>query len=59
MSELLTFADVEKRLGVRRRTVNRLISRKVLKRIVIGHRTIRFAPADVERAIERMKGESK
>ncbi len=54
MSELLTFADVERQLGVSRRTVNRLISRRVLKCVTMGHRTKRFAPADVERAIAKM-----
>ena len=54
MSELLTYSDVGKLLGVSRRTVNRLVSRKVLKCIVIGPATKRFAPADVERAIAKM-----
>lgn len=56
MSALLTYSDVGKLLGVSRRTVNRLVSRKVLKSIVIGPATVRFSPADVERAIERMRG---
>lgn len=56
MSTLLTYSDVVRLLGVSRRTVNRLVSRKVLKSIVIGPATVRFSPADVERAIERMRG---
>lgn len=56
MSELLTYEDVGRLLGVSRRTVNRLVSRKLLKRVDIGYSTKRFTPADVERALVKMKG---
>jgi excisionase family DNA binding protein len=59
MSELLTYPDVQRLLNVSRRTVKRLITRKVLKCIDLGHRTKRFAPADVERAIAKMKGDER
>ncbi len=54
--KLLTYRDLVDKLGVSRRTVNRLVSRKVLKIIVIGPMLVRFSPADVERAIEKMRG---
>ena len=35
------------------------VARKVLRAVVIGHRTIRFRPADVERALAKLAGEER
>ena len=57
--DLLTYEDVQQRFGVSRRTVNRMVSDKRLRCVWLGWRTVRFSPADVERAIAKMKGETR
>ena len=46
---LLNYADVAKMLGVSERTCRRLRARRQLIGMKLGHRTIKFRPAQVER----------
>lgn len=59
MSEetLWTYEDVARHLGVSVPTARRLRARRILRALEIGHRTIRFRPADVERAKAKLAGE--
>lgn len=52
----MTYEEVAKVLGVSVITARRLRARKVLRAVVIGHRTIRFRPSDVDRAIAKLAG---
>jgi excisionase family DNA binding protein len=54
---LLTFEDVARLLGVSRRTVNRLVARRQLRMVTLGHCTKRFRPTDVERMKSKLSGE--
>lgn len=55
MSEgLLTYQDVANRWSVSVRTVRRLVARKKLSAVRIGHSTVKFRPADVERAEQKL-----
>lgn len=56
-SELMTYEQVAKALGVSVSTARRLRARKVLRAVAIGHRTIRFRPVDVDRAIANLAGD--
>ena len=56
-TSLLTYRDVAKHLGVSVRTARRLRARKILRAVAIGHRTVRFRPADVDRAKALLAGE--
>ena len=58
MSELLLdYKAVAERLAVSVRTVRRLRAQRILTAIAIGHRTVRFRPADVERAKAKLAGQ--
>ena len=56
---LLKKQDVAALLNVSLRTVERLVRRKALAAVVISARTVRFRPADVERAKARLAGDVK
>ena len=44
---LLTYADLEERWGVKHDKIRRLAATGELKRVKLGHRTMRFKLADV------------
>ena len=50
---LLTAAQVAERLGISRSYCTRLLRRLGVPRVALGHRTVRFRPADVDAAIAR------
>jgi excisionase family DNA binding protein len=52
MARLLTAGDVAERLELHPRTVLRLAREGRLRRVKLGHRTVRFVPEDVEAYIE-------
>jgi excisionase family DNA binding protein len=54
---LWEYGDVAKHLKCSVRTARRLVAQKILKPLVLGHRTVRFRPADVERAKSKLAGE--
>jgi hypothetical protein len=56
---LLDYAQADERLGCSIRSARRLVARKLLRAVVIGHRTVRFRPADLERAAATLAGERK
>ena len=53
LGRLLTAADVAEILGKHPRTILVLADRGELAAIRLGHRTVRFDPADVQRYIDR------
>ena len=55
-NSLLDYKAVAERLHVSERTVKRLVARKKLKVVNLGHRTKRFRPVDVSRCAERLAG---
>jgi excisionase family DNA binding protein len=55
MTPLLTTEDVARHLGVHEATVRRLVRDGVLRRILIGDRTVRFDFKDVAEYLESKK----
>lgn len=54
----MTYEDVAYELKISVRTARRLRARNILRAVVIGHSTIRFRPADVDRAKAILAGET-
>lgn len=55
-SGLLTYADLAGRWGVGLKQARRLVRRLNIPILGLGHRTVRFRPADVTRAEARQAG---
>lgn len=51
---LLTYEDLATHWGVCPRQVKRLCKRHKIPAIILGHRTVRFRPADIELADEKL-----
>ena len=49
---LLSYADVAREFAVSVRTARRMVAQKVLRAVKVGHRTVRFRRADIERATQ-------
>jgi len=57
VDSLLKVQDVAAILNVSTRTVERMVVRKVLRCVAIGHSTKRYRRADVERAMAVLAGD--
>jgi excisionase family DNA binding protein len=55
MSDLLVKTEVAQELRCSTRTVERLVKRKKLKQVVLGHSTVRFRKIDVEKAKQNLE----
>lgn len=53
---LMDYKGVAARLKVSEKTVKRLVARKKLRVVDLGHRLKRFRPVDVARCEERLSG---
>lgn len=56
-TDLLDYQGAAACLGVSVRTARRLRARRILRAVEIGHRTVKFRPADIERAKAKLAGE--
>lgn len=54
MTTLLTLDQTAKQLGISRRKVNQMISRRQLAIVDLGYRTKRVRPVDVEKCLEKL-----
>lgn len=51
---LMTYQQVAEYFGITVRAVRRLVARKELAVVRMGHRTVRIRPSDAEKALGRM-----
>lgn len=54
---LLTYSQVASQLQISVRSVKRLVARRLLRVVAIGHRTKRFRPCDVARCLAKLSGD--
>jgi excisionase family DNA binding protein len=54
VSALLTYKDVARILRISERTTRRLVARRKLRVVKLGHRTMRFRMSDLEACQEKL-----